>query len=38
LGVPYKGQFVDYKLNLIGLKEGIKKIYNDGNIILHSNS
>ena len=38
LGAPYKGQFVDYKLNLIGLKEGIKKIYNDGNIILHSNS
>lgn len=38
LGSPYKGNFVDYGLNLIGLKEGIKKLYNDRNIILHSNS
>lgn len=38
LDTPYKGHFINYKLNLKGLKQGIKKIYNDRNIILHSNS
>ena len=31
LGSPYTGYFVDYKLNLIGLKNGIKEIYDKAN-------
>ena len=38
LDIPYIGHFKDYGLDLIGLKKGIKNIYNDRNIILHSNS
>tara|TARA_Y100000114_G_scaffold34815_1_gene30345 strand:- start:688 stop:1473 length:786 start_codon:yes stop_codon:yes gene_type:complete len=31
LGSPYTGYFVDYKLNLMGLKNGIKEIYDKAN-------
>ena len=32
LGTPYKGQFIDYNLDLIGLKQGINNVYTSLNI------